>query len=70
MNKWEQGYQIMKNDNDKKIRNYKKQQVKKWLIIALYLIVVVLEILALCNVIDMLWGCAAFAIIYLLKKIL
>lgn len=58
----------MKNDNDKKIKEYKKQQAKKWLIIGLYLGIIILELLALFKVIDMLWGCALFIIVLLLKK--
>ncbi len=58
------------NDNDKKIKEYKKQQAKKWILILLCLGVIVLEILALCGVIDMLWGCGLFIIIALFKKIL
>ena len=58
----------MSNINDKKIKNYKKKQIEKWVIIALYLLVIGLEILALLNIIDMLWGVALFAIIYLFKK--
>ena len=60
----------MKNVNDKKIKEYKKQQVKKWLIVILSIGVIILEILALCNIIHMLWGCGLFIIIYLLTKIL
>ena len=56
-------------NNDQKIRNYKKKQFEKWIIISLYLLVIVLEFLALFNIIDMLWGVALFAIIYLFKKI-
>ncbi len=58
----------MKNDNDKKIRNYRKKVIIKWTIIALYIGVIVLEVLALFNVINMLWGLGLFAIVYLLKK--
>ena len=58
----------MKNKNDKIIQEYKKKQIKKWLIIIVYILVIVLEILALFNIISMLWGCALFAIIYLFKK--
>jgi len=60
----------MKNVNDKKIKEYRKKQLVKWLIIILYIGVIVLEVLALCNKIHMLWGCGLFIIIYLLKKIL
>ena len=58
----------MKNENDVKIKNYQKQKLKKWLIIILSLITIVLEVLALFNVINMLWGCLLFGIIYILKK--
>ena len=69
MKKLERESQITKTDNDKKIREYKKQRVKKWLLILLPVSVIVLEVLALFNVIDMLWGCAVFIILLLLKKI-
>lgn len=69
MNQLEQGFQKYMNENDKKIREYKKQRVKKWLLILLPVSVIVLEVLALFNVIDMLWGCAVFIILLLLKKI-
>ncbi len=59
----------MRNSNDQKIYEYKKQKFKKWLLIALCVCVIILEVLALFNVINMLWGCAVFIIIYLLKKI-
>ena len=59
----------MNNDNDKKINDYKKKQVEKWVIVALYLGVIALEILALLNIIDMLWGVALFVVVYLFKKI-
>ena len=58
----------MKNENDKKIKEYRKQKIKKWLIIIVYLLVIVLEILALFNVINMLWGCFLFIFVYLFKK--
>ena len=59
----------MRNDNDKKIKEYQKQKLKKWAIIILYIMVIVLEVLALFNVIDMLWGCFLFLAVYLFKKI-
>ncbi len=59
-----------KNDNDKKIVEYKKRKAIKWIVIILSLAVIVLEVLALCNVISMLWGCGVFIIIYFLKKFL
>ena len=59
----------MKNDNDKKIAEYQRKKFLKWGIIALYLCVIVLEILALLNIIDMLWGCIVFLLIFIIKKI-
>jgi len=61
-----QEYQMQKNNNDKKILNY---QIKKWSIILLYIVIIILEMLALCGVIDMLWGCVLFIIVLLLKKV-
>ncbi len=58
----------MNNTNDEKIKKYRHQQIKKWIIIILSLIVIVLEVLALLNITSMLWGCFLFAIIYILKK--
>ena len=58
----------MNNSNDNKVKNYQKQQIKKWIIITLSLIIIALEILALFNVINMLWGCGLFVIVYILKK--
>ena len=58
----------MNNSNDDKMKKYQKQKVKKWVIIILSLAVVVLEVLALFKVIDMLWGCLLFVLIYILKK--
>ena len=58
----------MNNSNDEKMKKYQKQKVKKWVIIILSLAVVVLEVLALFKVIDMLWGCLLFVLIYILKK--
>lgn len=59
---------MKRNENDQKIYEYKKNKVKKWLIIILSIGVIVLEVLALFKVISLLWGCALFVIIYLLKK--
>ncbi len=54
--------------NDEKIKQYKKQKRDKWLLIGMSLAVIVLEILALLNIISMLWGLGLFIIIYLFKK--
>ena len=56
-------------NNDDKIKKYQRQKLKKWIIIILSLGVIVLEVLALLNIISMLWGCGLFLIIYILKKI-
>ena len=58
----------MPNDNDKKIAAYKKQRTFKIIYIVLSIIVIILELLAIFNVISMIWGCVVFAIIYLFKK--
>ena len=60
----------MKNSNDKKVRDDKLKKAKDWFIILLYLGVIALEVLALFNVVHMLWGCGLFIIVYLLKKFL
>lgn len=59
----------MKNNNDKKIFEYKKKRLFNILLVISSLIVIVLEILALFNVIDMLWGLGLFVLMYILKKI-
>ena len=55
-------------NNDQKIKAYKKNKIEKWIIVALYIGVIITEILALFNIIDMFWGVILFIIIYLLKK--
>ena len=60
----------MSNINDKKIRDYKKKKLEKWILIIALALVIVLEILALFNVISVLWGCVVFIIIYLFEKII
>ena len=59
----------MKNNNDKKRFEYKKKRLFNILLVISSLIVIVLEILALFNVIDMLWGLGLFVLMYILKKI-
>ena len=59
----------MKNDNDKKIFEYKKKKVAKYFILILCFSVIVLEILALFNVVNMLWGLGLFILMYILQKI-
>ena len=58
----------MNNDNDKKIKEYRKQELKKWIVVFAYLFVIALEVLALFNKINMLWGCGLFLLAYLFKK--
>lgn len=60
----------MSNINDKKIREYKNKKIKKWILVSLLVLVIVLEVLALFNVISMLWGAVIFVIIYLFEKII
>ena len=55
-------------NNDDKIKAYRKKKIEKWLLIIASIGVIVLEILALFNVISMLWGCILFILIYLFKK--
>ena len=55
-------------NNDEKIKKYRKEKIKKWVIVILSLGVIVLEVLALLKIINMLWGCLVFIIIYILKK--
>ncbi len=57
-----------KNINDKKINEYRKKKFLKYLYIALSIIVIILEILALFNVISMVWGLIIFALLLLFKK--
>ena len=59
----------MKNDNDKKIFEYKKKKVAKYFILILCFSVIILEILALFNVVNMLWGLGLFILMYILQKI-
>ena len=58
----------MDKTNDDKIKSYQRKKVLKWIIIVLSLLVIVLEVLALLDIINMLWGCLVFIIIYILKK--
>ena len=60
----------MTNTNDKRIRDYKKKKIEKWILIAALFSVIILEILALFNVISVVWGCIIFIIVYLFEKII
>lgn len=59
----------MKNDNDKKIFEYKKKKFEKYFLVILSFLVIILEILALFNIINMMWGLGLFVLMYILKKI-
>ncbi len=48
------------NNNDKKVKEYKKRQLLKYAIIILSFMVIVLESLALFKVISYLWGLIPF----------
>ena len=56
---------VEKTDNDKKIQKYQRE---KWILICMCLGVIILEVLALFNVIDVLWGCGLFLAMCILKK--
>ena len=58
-----------KNINDKKYNEYQKNKIKKYFYIILSALIIILEILALFNVISMVWGLILFILLYLLKKI-
>ena len=55
--------------NDEKIAKYRKQKLEKWFLIIMSIGVIVLETLALLDIISMIWGCVLFIFAYLLKKI-
>lgn len=57
----------MNNENDKKIKEYKQKQFKKWILLSLYICVIVLEVLALMNIVSMWWGIGVFILIYLIR---
>ena len=54
--------------NQQKYLDYKKKKLEKWLYIIMSLTVIVLEMLALFDVINMFWGMGVFVILYLFKK--
>ena len=57
-----------KNVNDDKFNEYQKNRIFKYVIIILSILVIVLEILALLQKVNMIWGVIIFIIIYFLKK--
>lgn len=66
-----QGLVVMnKNINDKKYNDFKKKKIFRYIYIVLSLLVIVLELLALFNVINMIWGLILFILLFFLKKML
>ena len=59
-----------KNINDKKYNDFKKKKIFRYIYIVLSLLVIVLELLALFNVINMIWGLILFILLFFLKKML
>ena len=55
------------NNNDKKLKEYKKKQILKYLMIICSLSVIVLESFALFNVISYLWGVIPFVLNLIIK---
>ena len=60
---------LVKNSiNDEKYNEYKKKKIFRIIYIILSLIIIILEILALFNVISMYWGLGIFVLLVILKK--
>ena len=57
------------NSNDLKVKKYRKKKILKYLIIILSFIIIILESLALFNVISYLWGLIPFLINCIIKYI-
>ena len=57
----------MTNLNDKKLKEYKKRKILKYLIIFLSLLTITLESLALFKMISYVWGLIPFIICYIVK---
>ena len=55
------------NNNDLKIKEYKKKKIYKYLIITLSLLTIILESLALFKVISYVWGLIPFVLCYIIK---
>ena len=55
------------NNNDLKIKEYKKKKIYKYLIITLSLLTIILESLALFKVISYVWGLIPFVLCYIVK---
>ncbi len=61
---------MSKDINEKKYNDYRKKKILKYLYLFLAVLVVVAEVLALFNIINMVWGIVAFIVLYILKKFL
>lgn len=57
----------MTNINDKKYKEYKKRRILKYVIIILSFLTIVLESLALFQMISYIWGLIPFCICYIVK---
>lgn len=55
------------NNNDKKVKDYKKKQILKYLMIVCSFLVIVLEAFALFNKISYLWGIIPFLLNCVIK---
>ena len=55
------------NNNDKKLKEYRKKQILKYLMIVCSLSVIVLESFALFNMISYLWGVIPFVLNLIIK---
>lgn len=55
------------NNNDKKVKEYRKKQILKYLMIVCSLSVIVLESFALFNMISYLWGVIPFVLNLIIK---
>ena len=58
------------NNNDIKIKEYKRKKLFLYLYIIFSIMIIVLEILALFKIISMIWGLLVFIILFFLKKYL
>ncbi len=61
-----QGYLVM-NKNDEIYKKYKKNRINKIIFVILGIGIIVLEVLALFNIISMFWGIGVFILLYVFK---
>ena len=59
---------VKNNINDDRYKEYKKKKIFKMIYVILSLMIIILEILALFNVISMYWGLGIFILLVILKK--